>query len=179
MFFVPISQIETQRLRLRRLRMEDAEDFFRFGSDTDVCRYMLWQPHSSIEVTRNSIHASLLRYDTEAYYRWGIALQDSDRLIGMIQLLAFDPDADTCSFAYMISKDHWGNGYGPEALSAAMDFAFREMGIRKITADHFSENTASGAAMRKAGMLRTGTIPAKYEKGGKQFDADQYERLAK
>ena len=178
MIFAPISEIETLRLRLRRLRMEDAENFFRFGSDTEVCRYMLWQPHSSIEETGNSIRTSLLRYDTEPYYRWAIALRDSDQLIGMIQLLAFDTDSDSCSFAYMLSKEHWGNGYGPEALAAAMDFAFREMGIKKITADHFSENTASGAAMRKAGMIYTKTIPAKYEQDGKQFDADQYERLA-
>lgn len=176
MIFPPITEIETYRLKLRRLRMEDDADFFRFGSDPDVCRYMLWKPHRSIEETRNSIRTSLLRYGSEPYYRWGIALRETDKLIGMIQLLAFDTDNDRCSFAYMIAKDYWGNGYGPEALTAAMEFAFREMRVHKITAEHFSENRASGAAMRKAGMIRLKTVPAKYEKDGIQYDADQYEK---
>lgn len=178
MIFAPITQLITSRLKLRKLRLEDADDFFLFAADADVCRYMFWIPHESVEESKASIAASLLRYDTQPYYRWGIALKDSDRLIGIVQLLAFDPDDNSCSFAYMINKDHWGNGYGPEALRAAMDFAFTKMQIRKIAADHFSENTASGAAMRKSGMVYVKTIPEKYEKAGKRYDADQYEKVA-
>lgn len=176
MIFAPIVQLITPRLKLRKLQLEDADDFFLFASDRDVCRYMFWVPHKSVEESKSSIDTSLLRYDNQPYYRWGIALKDSDRLIGIVQLLAFDSEESCCSFAYMISKDHWGNGYGPEALRAAMNFAFTKMQIRKITADHFSENTASGAAMRKAGMVYVKTIPGKYEKDGKQYDADQYEK---
>lgn len=175
MKYAAFSEILTPRLKLRKLRIEDACDFFQFAGNPQVCQYMLWTPHKAIADSEDSIRTSLLRYDTEAYYRWGIALKETDQLIGIIQLLGFDENASRCSFAYMLSQQHWGKSYATEALKAAIDFAFSQMEIQTITADHFAENPASGAAMRKSGMVYLKTIPEKYEKDGKRFDAIVYQ----
>lgn len=175
MRFPPIPVLETPRLRLRKLTMDDAQTYYRrLGSSSAVTRYMLWEPHQSISESVASIQKALQRYKAGRCYRWGIAEKESDSLIGVIELLRFDEITDSCSFAYMLAEDFWGFGYGTEALKAAFGFAFTQMQIRTITADHFAENVASGRVMEKAGMQKVCVLPGKYEKNGKTCDAIAY-----
>lgn len=53
-------------------------------------------------------------------------------------------------------------------------FAFTKLKVSAIISDHFAENPASGAVMRKAGMQYIGTLPEKYEKNGIKHDAIVY-----
>lgn len=167
--------LETPRLILRRFRREDTPLFFRrLGGSETVSAHMLWVPHKDICESAASIEKTLARYDAGHCCRWAIALRESDALIGMIDLLAFDETSRSCSFAYMLGQDFWGQGYGTEALTAVLDHAFGRLGIRTVTSDHFADNPASGAVMRKAGMHYTRTIPGKYEKNGVRHDAVEY-----
>ena len=175
MRYPQFSPLETPRLRLRKLEMEDAPLFYtRLGGCRAVAAHMLWVPHESPEESQASIQRALSRYATGKFYRWAISRRENNAIIGIIDLLGFDEKAQTCSFAYMLGQEFWGRGYGTEALSAVLDFAFREMELEAVEADHFAENPASGAVMRKAGMRYTGTIPQRYEKDGILHDAPQY-----
>lgn len=174
MRYADFAELTTARLRLRKLRESDAEDFYKFSSDTEVSRYMLWKPHESVEESARSIENSIQKYELGSFYRWGIALADSDILIGMIQLLRFDENNSSCSFAYMLNKNHWNKGLGTEALSAILRYAFEEMQMEMVEADHMSDNVASGIVMKKCGMIHTGTDKNKYEKDGVSYDTDTY-----
>lgn len=175
MKFPAISILETPRLQLRKLTLADAEDYNHhlFGSEA-VSRYMLWNPHRDVSESVASIRNVLGRYEEGRCYRWGITLKETNELIGMIDLLRFDEEKDSCSFAYMVGECYWGRGYGTEALKAVFAFAFTQMEVKSITADHMAENPASGRVMEKAGMMRTRILPAKYEKNGSTYDAIEY-----
>lgn len=174
MNYAAFTELKTPRLLLRKLKREDAFDFYRFAGSETVTRHMLWKPHQDISESVASIEKSLIRYTEGKYYRWGIALKEMDALIGIIDLLGFDEERNTCSFAYMIAQDFWGRGYGTEALTAVLEFAFERMEVSAVEADHFANNVASGAVMRKAGMLYIGTESNKYQKNGISYDAPWY-----
>ena len=167
--------IETSRLRLRKIRMTDLQNYYtRLGSSEAVTRYMLFQPHKSVEESKASIEKWLARYEAGNCYHWVIVLKDTDELIGVIDLLRFDEVANSASFAYMLAEDCWNRGYGTEAVRAVFDFGFREMELEFIEADHMEENGASGAVMRKVGMTYQRTEPQKYEKDGRKHNAVVY-----
>lgn len=174
MEYAAFEELKTSRLRLRKLRREDVKSYNRFASSKAVTRFMLWKPHEDLSESAASIEKTLHRYEEEKCYRWGIALQETDELIGIIDLLGFDEEKNICSFAYMIAEEYWGRGYGTEALLALLDFAFRKMKVAAVGADHFAENAASGAVMKKAGMKYLFTERGKYEKNGVIYDAPQY-----
>lgn len=175
MEYLPISDLETQRLRLRKLSMQDVSHYFaRLGSSSRVTEHMLWDPHRDISESAASIQRTLKRYEAGNCYRWGIALREDNSLIGVIELLKFDSTANTCSFAYMLGEDFWGLGYGTETLETVFRFAFTQLKISAIVSDHCAENPASGAVMRKAGMRYIRTLPGKYEKHGMKHDALEY-----
>ena len=139
-----------------------------------MCRYLLFDPHQDISESMASIEKTLTRYENGNCYRWGIALKEDDTLIGVIELLRFDEDTSTCSFAYMLGCDYWNQGYATEALSAVIRFAFEKMEIDRIMVDHMAPNAASGAVMRKCGMVYQRTEPEKYEKNGRTHNAVVY-----
>lgn len=175
MVFAELSEIQTKRLLLRKLRMGDVQDYYdRLGSSRAVTRYMLWDAHRDISQSVASIEKTLRRYEEGRCYRWGIARREDDRIIGVMELLRFDETENTCSFAYMLGEDFWGRGYATEALKAALGFAFDSLKVDAVEVDHMAENAASGAVMRKVGMKYICTEKAKYEKNGILQDAPVY-----
>ena len=176
MNFAELRELQTARLLLRRLSFDDVYDYYeRLGSDGEVSKYMLFEPHQDIGETLALIEEALVRYEEENFYRW--AIENEDGLIGVIELLHFDEESESCSFAYMLGKQWWGQGYATEAVQEIFRFAAEELGVKKITADHMAPNAASGAVMRKAGMVQVGILPGKYEKHGQRHDAIVYERV--
>ena len=176
MKFAELENLETERLLLRKLSMDDLYDYYeRIGSDGEVSRTMLWEPHQDIGETLETFQKVLAGYEEGNYYRWVVVEKSEDALIGNVSLLRLDEKENSCSFAYMFAKDYWGQGYATEAMAAVLDFAFEKLEVEKVVADHFATNPASGAVMRKLGMAHTGTIREKYEKHGHKVDAECYE----
>ena len=168
--------LETERLILRDIRMEDIQEYYeRLYGDGDVCRYLLFDPHQDIGESLQSIQEILQHYEEGRFYRWGITQKEEGSLIGVIGLVRIDETTDTCSFAYLLGCDYWNQGYGTELLKAVFRFAFEELEVERILADHMSKNVASGKAMAKAGMKHIGTETGKYEKLGIFHDAEVYE----
>ncbi len=175
MKFPPLEHIETSRLVLRKFRLSDLKGHHRhITSDPEVASAMLWDANPEIAHAEAVIQRILSRYGTKEGYRWAIALKEDDSFLGTISLLRLDEEENSCSFAYMLGKAFWNRGYMTEALTAVFDFAFSQMEVGTIYADHFAENPASGAVMRKAGMRCIGQEPGKYEKNGIRQDAVLY-----
>ena len=176
MKYVPFKILETDRLILRDIRMEDIQEYYeRLFSDGDVCRYLLFDPHQDIGESYEQIRNILQQYEEGKFYRWGITEKGDDSLIGIIGLVRIDEEKDECSFAYLLVRDCWGRGYGTEALREVIRFAFEELELKRIVADHMAANPASGAVMRKVGMTHIGTEKGKYEKQCILHDAEVYE----
>ena len=174
MKFAEFENLKTDRLNLRKMAESDAKAYFeRLGSSEAVTRYMLFSPQRDPSEAEESVKKALARYENKLSYRWVLDLP-GEGLIGVIDLLRFDGETGSCSFAYMIGESWWGKGYGTEAVKAAFGFAFEKMELSFIEADHIAENPASGAVMRKAGMTHIRTDKEKYEKNGIRYDAHVY-----
>lgn len=175
MRYPEFENLYTTRLCLRKLTMADVDSYYaRIGSSAEVTKYMLFSPHTHISNSVASMEKAIRRYREGKCYRFCIALKETNELIGVIEPLRFDETSNSCSFAYMLGQDFWGQGYGTEALKAVLAFLFEKMGVERVEADHMADNPASGAVMRKAGMVYMGTEPKKYEKNGVFHDAHLY-----
>ena len=176
MRFAEWKPLETERLLLRKLQLGDVYEYYeRLFGDADVSRYMLFEPHQSIMESLESVQRKLARYEEGNYYCWGVELKEEGGLMGLVELLQFDEQANSCSFVYMLGCNYWNQGYGTELLKAVFRFAFDELEVERILAEPMTKNVASGKAMVKAGMKLIGTEEEKYEKLGFYYDAEIYE----
>lgn len=149
--------LETKRLILRRACVEDAVPLFRnWASDPDVTRFLTWPAHESVEVSRLVAESWAAESEKEDYYQWMIVWKEINEPIGSISVVAFDPKVNKAEIGYCIGKNWWGKGIVAEALSAVMDYLFREVGVNRIEARHDVKNPRSGAVMKKCGMAYEG-----------------------
>jgi [ribosomal protein S5]-alanine N-acetyltransferase len=157
--FADLPELETQRLLLRRMRLDDAEAMFAYASDPEVTRYVLFETHRSVEDSE-----SFLRLATEGYERgdfggWGVVLKDSGAFVGTCGMdVGYAPEHARAELGYVLSREHWGRGLMPEAVRAVIRFGFRRVGLNRIQARCIAENAASARVMEKAGMTYEGTL---------------------
>lgn len=55
-------------------------------------------------------------------------------------------------------KEFWGKGYGFEAWSLVIEYAFQRLGLRKIIAGAVVDNMASVVTLKKLGFVVEGTL---------------------
>ena len=85
--FVQYPSIETERLLLRPVTLDDAEAMFEYASDRENTRYT-FPTNQSLEETKNNIAQFYL---ANPLGRWGIELKSNGQFIGTIDLHKIDP----------------------------------------------------------------------------------------
>ena len=157
-FFARLPVIETERLTLRKMRLSDAADVFRYAQDHEVARHVLWEAHQSVWESRAYIRFLLYQYRNGEPGSWGIVLKETGRVVGTIGYMNYSADNSTVEVGYSLAREHWGKGLMTEALNAVIDETFRVLKLHRIEAMHFTDNPASGRVMEKCGMQHEGHL---------------------
>ena len=171
-----MKELETSRLNLRRLSMEDLYDYYeRLMSDGEVTKYTSLEPHQDIGESLEAIERTLQRYEDGDCCLWAVVLKEDERLIGTIELLDIREKEKSGSFLCLLAKKWWNRGYATEAVKEVFRFATEELGIRKIRADHMAHNTAAGRVMEKVGMKQVAWAADQYDYYGRSVLGVVYE----
>jgi len=148
--------IETDRLRLRKPVMEDAEPIFaKYAQDPVVTKYLIWQPHKSIEETRDYLRRCCNGWIDGTAYPWIIIRKTDNELLGVVEMRINGYIAD---FGYVLARDYWRNGYTSEAAKAVVEWALSQPEIYRVWAICNIANTGSARVMEKVGMQREGVL---------------------
>ena len=140
--------VETERLLLRPVTLDDAEEMFEYASDRENTRYT-FPTNQSLEETKNNIAQFYL---ANPLGRWGIELKSNGEFIGTIDLHKIDPVLKKAAIGYIINKKYWNQGLTTEANRAVIELAFEKIGMNKLVALYDKDNPASGKVMEKSGM---------------------------
>jgi len=149
--------LETERLILRKLRLEDAKDLFEYASDPKVSKYVTWETHKSIEDSINLIKFTHERYEKREGIIWGIVYKENKKVIGTCDISPVTKHF-RAEIAYALSRDYWGKGIATEAVKEAIRFGFEKMNLNRIQAMCSPENIGSYRVMEKVGMKYEGLI---------------------
>lgn len=154
---IPFPEMETERLRLRKILLDDLEDMHAIMGDAEVAKHMNWQAHESISRTAETIDRIVKDYETGDGFRWAIALKSSDRFIGFMNC---KPEfrQNRVNLGYWLGRPYWNGGYMTEAVHAVIRLCFEKLAVNRVEAEHFVENPASGKVMEKAGMAYEGLL---------------------
>jgi [ribosomal protein S5]-alanine N-acetyltransferase len=157
--FADLPELETERLLLRKMRLDDAEAMFAYASDPEVTRYVLWDTHRSIEDSESFLRSATEGYERGDFGGWGIVLKDDGAFVGTCGVDAgYAPEHARAELGYVLSREHWGKGLMPEAVRAVIAFGFEKLSLNRVEARCIAENTASARVMEKAGMTYEGTL---------------------
>ena len=149
--------LESERLLLRPLRLEDAADIQRMAGEWEVARYTANIPHP-YEAGMAEAWIKSHRDDFEIVF--AIERRQDGALVGCIGV---EPDATTreAEFGYWIGRPYWGAGYATEALSALVDHVFATADVDRVRAAAMPDNRASIRVQEKVGFRYVGVAIAR------------------
>src|SRR5262245_45660087 len=152
--FGPI--IEGARIRLEPPRPEHSPAYLGWLADREVTRYLRDRNPPSMRQEAESLEA--LSADPHCVV-WVIVLKDSGKLIGGTILEKIDWRAGDAESGIMIGdKSEWGQGYAGEVMWLRTDYAFAELGLRKVWTAVVAPNVASRRALEQTGYRQCGLM---------------------
>jgi ribosomal-protein-alanine N-acetyltransferase len=156
-------RLETERLLLRPLSLEDVDALAPFFADADVMRYM-----GGKTLTRDETEASIARMvgwsEADGFGQLAVVRKDDGELLGRCGILIWETepwkplskaeaDGETeIEIGYALGQAHWGRGYATEAATAVRDYAWTELGETRLIALIQHGNEASRRVAEKLGM---------------------------
>jgi RimJ/RimL family protein N-acetyltransferase len=166
--------ITTPRLVLRWISEDDIDSLYEIFSNSEVMRY--W---STVPLPNQAAAAELQREiaegnESEKMFKWGLALRDSNIVIGTTTLFNLNLDNGRAELGYAMGRAYWGKGYMNEALKAFVSHAFEVMGLRRLEADVDPRNAASIRTLERLGFQREGFLRERWHVNGEIQDAIFY-----
>ena len=142
--------LQTKRLILRPWREEDAEELYKYASDPEVGPPAGWQPHTSVENSREIIRKVLSAPETYA-----VCLKEDGNPVGSVGFHRNDlaEQDDEYELGYWIGKPFWGQGLIPEASREMLRYAFEDLGMSRIWCGYYDGNEKSRRVQEKLGFV--------------------------
>jgi RimJ/RimL family protein N-acetyltransferase len=150
--------LETPRLRLRELSLEDAPFILELLNAPLFIRFVGDRNIRTVDAARDYLtNGPLTSYARHGFGLWLVSLKDPATPVGICGLLKRDVLAEVdIGFAYLPA--HGGQGYATEAAAATLQHGHTVLGIERIVAITAPENTGSQNVLRKIGLRHTATI---------------------
>lgn len=166
--------IEGERVRLRWLAEADVPALYAIFGDAEVCRYWSSAAYRSIEEAAR-LRAQIVEcFRERSLFQWGIALRDTDEVIGTCTLASLSPAHRRAELGFALRRASWRRGYVREILPRLVDFAFGSLGLHRLEADVDPENAASLDAIRRLGFRQEGHFRDRYFVHGLWHDAAMF-----
>ncbi len=168
-----------ERIVLRWMTARDTDALFEIFSDPDTTRF--W---STTAMTRKSEARQLLREIREEHaagqlHEWGLARREDDQVIGTCTLFQLDRDNRRAEVGFALARAQWGVGLMRDGLSTLLNFAFNELGLRRIEADVDPRNQRSIRLLEGFGFKLEGLLRERWNVGGELQDGAIYGLLAR
>jgi RimJ/RimL family protein N-acetyltransferase len=142
---------------LRPLEREDAPAIIGWLNDPEVTRTLLWHRPINLAAEEAFIESAYARDRTDLLL--GIALVESDELIGSCGLREVDARARHASFGIVIgAKERWGQGLGSEAVRLIVEVGFARLNLNRIWLLVHEDNERGIRAYERAGFRREGLL---------------------
>ncbi len=161
--------IDTPRLMLRPLSLQDVDQLLVYHSDPRVVRYIPWP-----ERTRAQVIEAVEGYPTPPFRLdevkdavvLGWALKDTGMIVGQSNLSLLSRGNQTIDVGWVTHPTYWRQGFAFEATKAFIRWAFETFDLHRVVANIDVRNPESARLAEKLGMrLEAHHLQAVFNKG--------------
>lgn len=155
-------EMESERLRFRRLRADDFSLVAPILQDAETM--YAWEHGFSYEEVVDWIADMLRRYHEDGCGYFAGLDRESGSLVALAGPLVEHLDAETTALGlgYIVRRDLWGQGYGVECARASLTFAFEKLDAPRVLALIRPDNIASLHVAAACGMKPIGQLTKQY-----------------
>ena len=175
--FHPFQNLETERLLLRRINENDADEVLALRGNPEIMKYI---PRPLAKTKEDALeHIAMIedKIINNIGINWGITLKGNDKIIGIIGHYRIQPENHRAEIGYMSLPEYNGKGYITEAIKAVVAYGFDHMNLHSIEAVIDPGNIASEKVLLKNGFVKEAHILENELWEGKFWDTVIYSLL--
>ncbi|MBN2203039.1 MAG: GNAT family N-acetyltransferase [Candidatus Aenigmarchaeota archaeon] len=152
-------ELKTKRLVLRTITKDDVQDLISGLNNINVSRNLALVPfpytqEDAIWWINKCSEEEKKKPRTD--YNFSIEHFVDKRIIGSVDLSHVDEFNGTATLGYWLNEKYWKQGIMTEAVERLLEYAFQEIGLRRINVSAFVENDGSNALIKKMGFDEEG-----------------------
>jgi RimJ/RimL family protein N-acetyltransferase len=147
--------LTTSRLVLRDFEPEDWEGMLRVEGDAEAVRYQSFSPRTEADCRAYLARDLAARADRSCF---DLAVTLDGRLVGRLGLDVKLPERALGELWFILDRSLWGRGLMPEATRRMLDFAFLDLGLRRVFLECDPRNRGAIRLAEKLGMRREGQL---------------------
>ena len=147
--------IGTKRLILRAFTLKDLDDFYEYASVEGVGERAGWAHHKSKQKSQEILERFIAEDKTFA-----ICLKKDGKVIGSLGVEKYGLEESLTEFngylgreiGYVLAKPYWGKGIMPEAVTAVIEYLFKEIDLDFLICGYYDFNAQSKRVQEKCGF---------------------------
>ena len=171
--------IETERLKLRKIFIKDTDSIYKLFSSDEVTRYTFIDTFRKRKQASEFIKTFTDKFGAGRGIRWVILNKKTNAFVGTFAYRYLHKDDLRGEIGYILSKEHWGNRYIPEILPKMIDFGFKNLGLRRIEAVVSPNNIQSIKILKRFGFKKEGYFKCHQYWKGKSWDTIPFALIKK
>lgn len=142
--------LETSRLYLRRMTIEDAGNIYLLNLDPEVIQCTGDVAFESLASAQHFL-THYDHYDKYDFGRWAVIEKNSQAFLGWCGL-KFNPKSEECDIGFRFHKKYWNQGYATEAALGCIALGFEKYKMPRIVGRARKDNTSSIKVLEKIGL---------------------------
>ena len=156
--------LQTDRLVLRELNVNDSKSFYELNQNQNVIKYTGDTSFENITEAENFLR-NYNDYEMNGFGRWAVIDKSSGEFLGWCGL-KYVREIDETDIGFRFFEKYWNRGFATESAMACLKYGFEKLNLKTVFGRAMAENTASIKVLEKIGM--------KYEK---EFDFVKHKGL--
>jgi len=168
--------MESTKIYLRALEPDDYLTSYKWRNDHELIKgYSSIPRFVSNETERKWVLRVIEESETGISLYLSILLKETNSLIGYISLINIDNHNRDCYLTILIgNRDYLRKGCAEEASILLLNYAFKELGMNRVSANIISFNLASVNLFEKLGFIKEGIKRNAIFRSGKYHDLFLY-----
>ena len=142
--------LETNRLILREMNLDDAKSCYELNLNPNVIRYTGDSAFKNVEEAREFLK-NYQDYKLNGFGRWAVIEKTEARFIGWCGL-KFDEVKNETDIGFRLFEEEWNKGYATESASACLQYGFKNLNLKRIVGRAMKENIGSIKVLEKIGL---------------------------
>ncbi len=156
--FAPFPAMETERLTLRKIRQQDAEDFYSMRKDPRMHVHTDTKPDANMDETTVYMDKMNKGVEDNKWIIWAMEHKQLHKVIGSISIWNMDSLQESGELGFGMTPDCQGQGLMKEALLRVVEYGFKVIGLKVLEAYTEENNVGAIRLLEKCGFMETNRV---------------------
>lgn len=165
--------LETERLTLTPLTVDDAPLIYPFLSDAEVMSNLDQEPIEDPDEVANRVAAQVDEMAAGDAAYWAIRHTLSGAFLGYCEFIDIDKRHDRAEIRFAVDRKGWGQGFGAEAVKALLAYGAGS-GLKSLVASTHVGDNRSERLLQKLGFKAEGYLKGAVHRDGERRDRRLY-----